>query len=215
MRALRAEAYGIAVTGDQQLRAPTVDAAVPSQRGAGPADAIGSVVAWVLGGDGGSVVELGELSALPLGSRVDAVRSGEDLFPELAYRGTLLDVLRTALRCLRPGGVLVAAVPELAELGRLRPTAPPPKVFGRPPNQQLCVQLWDWADDGRSYQLDLVRLRRADGTWKVADSVTTRHRVLDPAEVHGLLRAAGFVRVQRLDPAESGHSLPVWVASAP
>jgi hypothetical protein len=193
-----------------------VVAAVPGRRdGTDRSDAIERIVAWSLGEDARSVTELADIAALPHGTRVDAVRSGDDLFPELAYDGTLFGVLRLARVSLRPGGALVAAVPELAELGRLRPKAPAPKVFGRGQDRQMCVHLWEWADDGRSYQLDLLRLRHADGHWSVAETVTTRHWVLDPDEVHDLLRRAGFVRVRRLEPAESGHPLPVWVASAP
>ncbi|WP_235921895.1 hypothetical protein [Lentzea tibetensis] len=111
---------------------------------------------------------------------------------------------------LRPGGVLVAAVPELGRLGALRPAAPPPKVSG----DRVIVQLWDWAPDGQSYGLEVVQLVRGGSGWEVSGAVETRHRVLSAAQVSAALRDAGFGVVQRLEPAESGHPLPVWVAVA-
>lgn len=170
-------------------------------------DPLTSVADAVLGPGPHSVVDL--LDVVP-GTFVDVVRACDDLLPRLAHEDALPAALTLAHAVLRPGGVLVAPVPELDRLGALRPTAPPPKVSG----DRVTVQLWDWAPDGQSYGLEVVQLVRGGSGWEVSGTVATRHRVLSAAQVSAALRDAGFVTVQRLEPAESGHPLPVWVAVA-
>ncbi|KAA2261730.1 hypothetical protein F0L68_15575 [Solihabitans fulvus] len=180
-----------------------------------PEDVLGDVARAVLGPGAHQVVDLLDvLEGVPR-TEVDVVRAGDDLLPRLAHENALDRALRLARAALRPGGLLVAAVPELERLRRLRPTAPPPRVSGRGEQRQVTVQLWDWDSDGDSYGLEVVQLVRGRGTWEVATAVSTRHRVLTAEQVADLLADAGFVAVQRLAPAESGHPLPVWVAVAP
>ncbi|MBP2472755.1 SAM-dependent methyltransferase [Crossiella equi] len=186
---------------------------VPVQRA--PEDVLADVAAAVLGpGEHLSVDLLDILDGVVRGP-VDAVRANDDLLPRLAHENNLDTVLDQIRRLLRPGGVLVAAVPELARLGNLRPTAPPPRVTGAGRDRQVTVQLWDWAEDGSSYGLDVVQLVRGSEGWLVSGSVSTHHRVLSADEVAQALDNAGFAAVQRLSPTESGHPMPVWVALAP
>lgn len=180
-----------------------------------PEDPLTEVAAAVLGDGHHVVLDLLDVVRHRGGPPVDVVRAGDDLLPRLAHENALDQALLLARQALRPGGLFVAAVPELDKLGRLRPTAPPPKVSGRGPERQVTVQLWDWAADGESYALEVVRLVRGAETWEVANTVSTRHRVLSPEQISASLTDAGFGAVQRLSPAECGHPLPVWVAVAP
>lgn len=180
-----------------------------------PEDPLTEVAAAVLGAGRHEVVDLLDVVRNPAPHPVDVVRAGDDLLPRLAHENALPHALRLARQALRPGGLLVAAVPELDKLGRLRPTAPPPKVSGRGMNRQVTVQLWDWSADGESYALEVVQLVRGESSWEVTNTVATRHRVLSPEQISDELTVAGFSAVQRLSPAECGHPLPVWVAVAP
>ncbi|NKE63366.1 hypothetical protein FXN61_44260 [Lentzea sp. PSKA42] len=168
-------------------------------------DVLTSVAGAVLGPGPHAVVDL--LDVVP-GVQVDAVRAADDLLPRLAHEESLSNILMLAHASLRPGGVLVAAVPELDRLGVLKPTAPPPKVHG----DRVTVQLWDWAPDGLSYGLEVVSLIRGGAGWEISGTAATRHRVLSAAEMEDTLNAVGFTTVQRLAPGESGYRVPVWVA---
>ncbi|WP_234995584.1 hypothetical protein [Streptoalloteichus hindustanus] len=179
-----------------------------------PGDALVEVAHCVLGDGPLHAVDLLDLVDGAVEAPVDVVRAGDDLLPRLAHEGALAEALGAARSALRPGGLLVAAVPELGGLRRLRPTAPPPRVIGHGEQRQVTVQLWDWTDDGSCYGLEVVQLVRHQGGWEVARTVSTRHRVLTADEVSSALTEAGFAAVQRLTPGESGHPLPVWVAVA-
>ena len=146
---------------------------------------------------------------------VDVVHANDDLLPRLAHENGLDAALSAARLALRPGGLFIAAVPELEKLRRLRPTAPPPRVSGRGDQRQVTVQLWDWAEDGQSYGLEVLQLARSGSQWELIRAVSTRHQVITGAQVTAGLTAAGFAAVQRLTPKESGHPLPLWVAVAP
>lgn len=180
-----------------------------------PADPLERVLHQVLGAGAHHVVELSDLVDGAVRQRPDAVRVGDDLVPQLAHDNALQPALAAARHALRPGGVLVAAVPEMDRLRRMRATAPPPKVSGRGEDREVTVQLWDWAPDGSSYELEILRLVRENDGWQLGDVVSTRHRVLTVAETGERLRRAGFHDVHRLSPGETGHPLPLWVAVTP
>jgi len=180
-----------------------------------PEDVLVEVARAVLGPGEHRIIDLMDVTRQPYGRVVDVVRASDDLVPRLAHENALDQAFLLARKCLRPGGILVAAVPELDRLSRLRPITAPPKVLGRGESRQVTVQLWDWSNDGESYELEVVQLERALGAWQIASSVATRHRVLTPEQMAEQFALAGFGAVQRLLPGESGHPLPVWVAVAP
>ncbi|RJQ75830.1 hypothetical protein D5S17_20340 [Pseudonocardiaceae bacterium YIM PH 21723] len=180
-----------------------------------PGDVLHDVASSVLGHPVHRSIELLDVLEGAAHGPADVVRAGDDLLPRLAHENAMTAALSEAHRNLRPGGLLICAVPELDRLRRLRPTAPPPKVVQRPDGRQVTVQLWDWAQDGSNYGLDVVQLVQHQGGWEISQAVSTRHRVLTPEEMSSALMAAGFVGVQRLTPAESGHPLPVWLGLVP
>jgi hypothetical protein len=173
------------------------------------------VATAVLGPGDHRFVDLLDVLAQMPPDPVDVVHANDDLLPRLAHENGLDAALSAARLALRPGGLFIAAVPELDKLRRLRPTAPPPRVSGRGDQRQVTVQLWDWADDGQSYGLEVLQLARSGSQWELTRAVSTRHQVITGAQVTAGLTAAGFAAVQRLTPTESGHPLPLWVAVAP
>ncbi|WP_225978052.1 hypothetical protein [Gandjariella thermophila] len=199
------------MTGQQQDEVP----ARATGGGLEPDDALADVAIALLGRGEHRVVHLLDVLDGAAATPADVVRAGDDLLPRLAHENMLGSALAAARAVLRPGGLLVVAVPELDRLRRLRPIAPPPRVSGRGERRQVTVQLWDWAEDGESYGLEVVQLVRRDNTWEVATAVSTRHRVLTAERISAELAEAGFTGVRRLSPRECGHPLPVWVAVAP
>jgi hypothetical protein len=180
----------------------------------GGPDPMSAIVVAVLGNGPHHTVDLLDLLEHPLDGSVDVVQAGDDLLPRLAHQRVLGQALARAARALRPGGLLLATVPDLDRLRWLRPAGPPPRITGKGADRRVTVQLWDWSEDGCSYGLDVIQLVPGAGGWEVARAVSTRHQVLTAQQVLAALAAAGFAAVQRLAPAETGHPLPVYVAVA-
>lgn len=146
---------------------------------------------------------------------LDAVRATGEMFPKLAHEGSLPRALAAVRAALRPGGLLVAAVPELDRLRTLRTAAGPPTVSRSGDDRELTVQVWDWSADGESYGLEVLRLTCVEGRWELRDVRATRHRVLTATQTGTRLREAGFGGIRRLTHEHTGHRAPVWVAHAP
>lgn len=180
----------------------------------GGRDALSAIADAVLGAGPHVTIDLLDLLERPVAEPVDVVRAGDDLLPRLAHQRVLRLALTRAARALRPGGLLLAPVPELDRLRGLRPAGPPPRVVGHGEDRKVTVQLWEWSEDGRSYAFDVVQLARGPVGWEVSQSVSTTHQVLTAEEVNRALTAAGFAGMQRLAPVETGHPLPVYVAVA-
>ena len=96
----------------------------------GGRDALSAIADAVLGAGPHVTVDLLDLLERPVAEPVDVVRAGDDLLPRLAHQRVLRLALTRAARALRPGGLLLAPVPELDRLRGLRPAGPPPRVAG-------------------------------------------------------------------------------------
>lgn len=179
-----------------------------------PTDALDAIADAVLGSGPRRTADLLDVLEGSPPTPVDVVRAGDDVLPRLAHQRVLGRALARAAQAIRPGGLLLAGVPELDRLRSLRPAGPPPRVTGTGPDRRVTVQLWDWSEDGTSYALDVVQLARGAGGWQIARAVSTRHEVLSAEQVRGAMTAAGFVAVQRLAPTETGHPIPVYAAVA-
>lgn len=203
-------------TARTERRAPVVPRQGDSGRRGGSLDAtLDAVLRRVLGPGRHRVLDLIEVLRGHGVHGLDAVRVTGEMFPKLAHDGSLSRALVAVREALRPGGVLVAAVPELERLQALRTAAGPPRVTRSGDDRELTVQVWDWSADGESYGLDVLRLTCENGRWELRDVTTAHHRVLTGSQTGASLRQAGFGAISRLTQAQTGHRMPVWVAYAP
>ncbi|WP_051899145.1 helix-turn-helix domain-containing protein [Sciscionella sediminilitoris] len=189
---------------------------MPVQRGDGaveaPTDAVLALTIAELGERPNRIGRLDESGEHGAYGSLDAVHCAEDVFPRRAADGTLPGFLRAALTALRPGGVLVAAVPVFREP---RPVTAPPRVLRHDGGRELITSVWEWSADGGSYSIDVLRLRKSGGRWVLVDTATTVHRVLPAEQVRSLLAEAGFTRVRVSEPAATGHPVPLWLGVRP
>lgn len=198
------------MTGEQRNDVASAAPSVPTQRAG--ADPLRALVAAELGYVPRATAVLADARATVPSASLEAVYCAEDAFPRQAADGLLEGFTRTAFDALRPGGVFVVPVPVF---GPHRPVSSPPRVVHRQGRRELLVSVWNWSDDGRSYTIEVLRLASGVAGWEVLDSSATRHRVLDVREVRGVLFAAGFGNVHRVDPPVSGHPVPLWVGTRP
>lgn len=88
-----------------------------------------------------------------------------------------------------------------------RPTSTPPATGGPPGARHIAFQLWQWAADGRSYELELFTLRELPDGWSV-HSAKTHCRAILREELSALIREEGC-RPRWLMPDESGFFQPL------
>ena len=143
--------------------------------------------------------------------RFAAVIAMDNALPHLPGDRDLLLALRACRAALRPGGSFFASIRDYDKLRVERPTVDPLRLFGEAPARRLTLQVWRWADDGASYEMDHLMLREEDGAWRCASRRVT-YRALLRAELEAAARAAGLVSPRWLEPAESGYYGPIFVA---
>jgi SAM-dependent methyltransferase len=106
-------------------------------------------------------------------------------------------------------------LPGVAGSGALTSIQPTlPHVFQDPQGQRIVFQIWDWADDNRSYTLQHFHMQHHQDRWDV-QCYTTRYRALQRADLSRILAQAGFADIVWLMPADSGYYQPVVLAHNP
>jgi glycine/sarcosine N-methyltransferase len=116
-------------------------------------------------------------------------------------------------RRLRPGGSLVLSLRDYGTVMRERPTAMPPTFFNDDGSRRIVFQVWDWLDD-RRYAVHLYISRQIGQGWADHHFVG-RYRAVSSDEVAAMARAAGFVEVRILAPADTGFYQPIITAVRP
>ena len=112
---------------------------------------------------------------------------------------------------LEPGGLFLASIRDYDGLIQSRPDATPVRVFDGESERRLVFQVWDWAEDGASYDVTLYILRHYRDRLETL-AFRTRCRALRRRDLTAALDAAGLQDVQWLEPEKSGFYQPVVAA---
>jgi SAM-dependent methyltransferase len=111
---------------------------------------------------------------------------------------------------LRPGGLALVSLRDYAALWEQR-TAGHPVRFGP---GTISFQVWEWDDEGRSYELAQFTLRGTGESWQTACR-RTRLRALRRQELCDAISAAGLSEVRWRTPEETGYYQPIVTARKP
>jgi 2-polyprenyl-3-methyl-5-hydroxy-6-metoxy-1,4-benzoquinol methylase len=141
----------------------------------------------------------------------DGVLSCDNALPHLLTDEDLLAAARGLAAKLRPGGLLVASTRDYDRLVQERPRSTQPSVIDAPEGRRIVFQVWNWAEDGRTYTLSQFILRQRDGRWETAQRQTV-YRALQRRELDAALTAAGFTRIRWHAPEETGFYQPLVTA---
>ena len=145
----------------------------------------------------------------------DVVISCDNALPHLPSDEDLLLAARNIRSRLREGGLLLATIRDYDQALRERPGARPaatmPAVFDAPEGRRIYFQVWEWAEDGRTYTVDLFLVDESGGAW-VTQHHETRYRAVLREELTEILHRAGFIDVAWQMPDESGYYQPVVTA---
>jgi glycine/sarcosine N-methyltransferase len=108
---------------------------------------------------------------------------------------------------LAPGGLAVISLRDYAPLVAERAPGHPVRVGPG----TISFQVWEWDDEGRTYELAQFTLRGEGEQWRTACR-RTRLRALLRDELCGALTAAGLADVRWRAPEETGYYQPIVTA---
>ena len=115
---------------------------------------------------------------------------------------------------LLPGGILLLSLRDYGPLVKDRPRFNNQHVQDRPDGRRVVFQLWDWADDGRSYLMHQFLTRQCRDGFRT-HHFETRLRALLKDEVADAIGAAGLEDIHWHSPEESGYYQPIVTARNP
>lgn len=144
----------------------------------------------------------------------DIVLSCDNALPHLLTDDDLQQAARGMYARLEAGGLLVIGIRDYDALALERPYATPTFATGSHPNRRVVFQLWDWSEDGRTYDLTLFIVQQAGSAW-ATQTYSTTYRALQRSELSAILTGAGFTDVRWHMPQDTGYSQPVVTARRP
>ena len=141
----------------------------------------------------------------------DVVLSGDNALPHFPSDAYLLQAARAMWSKTTRDGLLLASIRDYDSLLAERPRSELPRVFDGLGGRRIVFQVWDWADDGRTYALHLFIVSQHGGNWQTRHWAT-HYRALLRDELSAVLRTVGFAEVRWLLPEESGYYQPLVTA---
>ncbi|REE87452.1 methyltransferase family protein [Paenibacillus taihuensis] len=139
----------------------------------------------------------------------DVVLTADNAVPHLLTDEDLVAAASSMYEKVKDGGLLLLTIRDYDELLKEKPRATEPRVFDQ--GKRIVFQVWDWADDARTYQTNHFIVQEMNGQW-VTKHNRTRYRALLREELQQILRSVGFVDIEWTMPAESGYYQPIVTA---
>ena len=113
---------------------------------------------------------------------------------------------------LEPAGLLLGSMRDYDALRLRRPKMMSTRVMGSRSERRIAFQVWDWEDDGEHYALAQYIVQH-DPSGVKALAFECRLRAVSRAAIAEAFFAAGFDKLQWIEPRDSGFCQPVFVAS--
>lgn len=141
----------------------------------------------------------------------DVVLACDNALPHLLTEEELSQAVASMAVKLRPGGLFLASIRDYDRLVADRPRTEGPRVFDDAEGRRISFQVWDWADDGRSYRVHQFLVRQLEGRWHT-DHFATDYRALLRGELTAALATIGLAAVHWHEPEDSGYYQPIVTA---
>jgi glycine/sarcosine N-methyltransferase len=141
----------------------------------------------------------------------DVVISCDNSLPHLLADDELLLAAQNIRSKLREDGLFLASIRDYDELLREPPGATMPSMSDSPGGKRVYFQVWEWADDGRTYTIHLFLVTGSGRRWEVKHH-QTRYRAVLRAELAEILQEGGFRDVVWHMPDTSGYYQPLVMA---
>lgn len=109
---------------------------------------------------------------------------------------------------VKPGGFFLATTRDYDALLKNKPSATIPSVAGLDGDRRVSFQIWKWAEDFKTYNLELFFFHETQKSWKVK-SVKGMYRALTRDELNRSMKSAGFQEIKWHFPHETGFYQPI------
>ena len=146
-----------------------------------------------------------------IGGTFDVVLTCDNSLPHLLTEADLEQALTCIGAVLEPNGLLIASIRDYDALLKEKPDSTAPLVGGSGDDETIVFQVWEWADDDRTYSIRLFVMDRESDTWRT-DEFVTQYWALQRDEFSLALKRTGFGDITWLLPEKSGFFQPVVVA---
>jgi SAM-dependent methyltransferase len=134
------------------------------------------------------------------GAGFEVVISADNSLPHLLTDQDLLLALQQMRACLAPGGGCIVTLRDYAREERGRHLVKPYGVRLEGDKRYLLFQVWDFDADGERYDLCFFFVEEDLPTQQVFTHVMrSRYYAVSTERLCGLMRAAGFQHVRRID----------------
>jgi SAM-dependent methyltransferase len=154
----------------------------------------------------------GDMRELPhdFSNKFDAVISFDNAVAHLLTDGDFSKALRSMRSCLKEDGRLLFSVRDYDLIRKNKPSGTTPFRVKDQHGERIYFQTWKWAEDGKSYDMDLFILKNQMKQWS-ASPISTRMRAYTSEEIQTLISKEPFTHTIRLEPSECGYYQPVYV----
>lgn len=139
----------------------------------------------------------------------DVVLSADNAVPHLLTDEDLVAAVSNMYAKLNADGLLLITIRDYDALLLEKPRATEPRVFDQ--GKRIVFQIWDWADDARTYQTNHFIVQEINGQW-ITKHNRTRYRALLRDELTPILSTVGFTDIEWSMPSESGYYQPIVTA---
>lgn len=139
----------------------------------------------------------------------DIVLSADNAIPHLLTDGDLHKAFQNIYTKLNRNGLFIATIRDYDALVKERPSTTQPRVLDK--GKRVVFQVWDWAEDGKTYTTNQFIVQEMNGEWKTKHN-STPYRALLREEMNNVLRATGFMDVEWHFPADTGYYQPMVTA---
>ena len=156
------------------------------------------------------VADFRELGAT-ISDVIDVVLSCDNSFAHCLQDDDLTAALASIKTRLKPGGLLLLSVRDYDALVVDKPCFNNQHVHDRSDGRRVVFQVWDWANDGRSYRNHQFLIKETDGSYEVKH-FETELRALLRAELMAAIEDAGYEEVRWHVPEASSYYQPIVTA---
>ncbi|WP_018759432.1 class I SAM-dependent DNA methyltransferase [Paenibacillus terrigena] len=139
----------------------------------------------------------------------DIVLSADNAIPHLLTDGDLTKAFQNIQAKLNPNGLLIVTIRDYDALVQEKLTITQPRVFDE--GKRIVFQVWDWADDGKTYTINHYIMQEVNGKWETKHN-KTEYRALLREDINKVLGETGFTDIEWHLPAYTGYYQPIVTA---